>query len=88
MNNSKHLCEQAALSSRAFQLAQYLDSITAARVARETAAAKRPIAPQRVNPPVLLPAEPTQTAQPPAPAQPGRPDPFLRAVLRRIQLGK
>jgi hypothetical protein len=86
MNNSKYLCEQAALSSRAFQLAQYLDSITAARVARETAAAKRAIAPQRVDPPVLLPAEPTQTAQPPAP--PGRPDPFLRAVLRHIQLGK
>lgn len=88
MKSSKYLCEQAALSSRAFQLAQYLDSVTAARVAREAIAGKKRIAPQRVDSPLLLPAQPTQTARPPQPAPPARYDPFLQAILRRIQLEK
>lgn len=91
MKNYDYQRQQADLLARARESARVIDQQTTARVAREAIAGKKRIAPQRVDPPLLLPAQPTQTARPPQPAPPAPParsDPFLQAILRRIQLGK
>lgn len=88
MKNHNYQRQQADLLARARESARVIDQETAARVAREAIAGTKRIAPLRVDPPVRFPTEPTQTARAPLLAPPARPDPFLQAILRRIQLAK